>query len=189
MGLFDMFKDESAAEGDSFELMSIDTDDIGFKITNQDDELQHYIQWADVSRIYFNDDALSVTVEYGTGKTLVVTHEYSNWPVFLKSVPVHYKEFDQTKVNQFFETLQGCQVCGLVAVYHEVCENCGSGVFDVELDGDEFENETAFYKQMQLDFFELPIAPEEDSIYKMYPGWKALITEKELEDYTEEKYG
>jgi hypothetical protein len=189
MGLFDMFKNEDTGEDDSFVLMSIDTDEVGFKITNQDDELLHQIQWTEVSRIYFNDDIVSVTIEYGTGKKLVVTHEYSNWPLFLKSVPSHYKEFDQTKVNKFFETLEGCQVCGLTAVYNEVCENCGNGVFDVELDGDEFENETAYYKQMQLDFFDLSIEPEEGTIYKIYPGWKALITEKELNDYTEEKYG
>ncbi len=185
MGIFDIFNNEET-EDDSLEFFNIETDEEGFTITNQNDVEYYNVKWEDVGKVYFPTDHQTVEVELNSGDKIIITHEFSNWPLFLKAVPASFKEFDLKLVDSFFATLKACKVCGLLAVHDEICEHCGNGVYDEDIDGPEYENEAIYNKEMQSNFFEGEIKPDKDTIFKVDKDWKALITQSELDAYNNE---
>jgi hypothetical protein len=182
MDIFDdLVNDKDEAKDLIASFFSIGILPIGFTLSNADESIRHEVNWKYVTEIYFTDRNEAVQIKLSNGKELRIASDYSNWPQFLKAVPHRYAEFDRQVVTKIFATLQGCKACGLIAVHAEICEYCGTGVYDPEMDEEEFGNETEYYREHQLANFDGAIEPDSNTCFSIDKEWKALITEEDLE--------
>jgi len=186
MGIFDDFTGSNFEAKDLLgQFFTIDLQDDGFTLSNADESVFEEVEWNEVNDVFYDDDHQTVNVELTGGKILVIKPSYSNYPQFLKSVPEKFPNFNREYVSEFYAELEGCFVCGMVAVHDELCENCGCGHYDPEIDGEEFATPEAYYKQMQLEYFELTVDPGTSKFFQRFSEWKPLITEDELDEYNE----
>ncbi|SDK73464.1 hypothetical protein SAMN05421823_103412 [Catalinimonas alkaloidigena] len=159
----------------------------GFRVEKLDDgSVEHDVVWRRLEDIHFSPEKL-VLIRNGS-VYLEIPNEYSGWYALVQQVPVGYPGYDYGGVKQFFASLAGCDVCGLLAVTSHKCLSCGSDVWNEQL-AQEYATREAYVREKQLDLFEPSGEDETIDIHNCAeggfpsdPAWRALVTEEEIRE-------
>jgi len=163
----------------------IDILENGFQIKDKSNVIERTLIWTEVVDSTYSPEQL--TFQLTDGKTIVIPQVYyENWHALLKEIPQGYKSFDYNAVNQYFASLKGCAICGLMAVGEEnECLACGYDVWNPELES-ELGSQEDYLKQAQFENFlpaneHTPIAINNNPAFgfESFDGWIPYITESE----------
>lgn len=154
----------------------------GFLIKDIKGKVKQELNWDEVKdAVYYNDHVL---LKLNGGKHLELFEEkYDNWYELIKNMPKGFTGYNYQKVDAFFQSLKGCEVCGLMAVNSKNnCLVCGQEVWNSELAA-EYASKEEYLKESQMDFFE----PEDENNlneinnkpkagFDSYDNWKPLVS-------------
>jgi len=154
----------------------------GFVIENNNNEIETEVIWDLVNDANYNDK--NITLYFDKQKQIMIPLEnHSNWYELIKKTPNGFTNYDYQKVTSFFEKLQGCFICGLIAVDEtNECLVCGVEAWNIDT-SKEYKTKNAYIKEMQLEYFE-PYNNNDDKIeinnipefgFKSYDKWIQLI--------------
>ena len=155
----------------------------GFRIKDYDKNVETEIKWYSVKNAELFEDHIIFHLLNNRPPITVPEKYHQNWYKLIQEVPQDYPSYDYDYVKSFFENLQGCEICGLMAIHKGECLNCGNETWNTELE-EEYESKESYIKEMQYDQF----APDEESKkviisnnadygFKSYPDWIPLVKE------------
>lgn len=166
-----------------YRLRYIEITDGGFVVKNIEHKIENDINWDSVNDVDYNQKRLLLTIEGEEEEMVIPMQFHENWHQLIRKIPKHFPTCDYDAIQEFFEKLQGCDICGLIAVEEDgECMACGNQKWNSEI-GKDFESKEAYIKQMQIYEFE---PTEENEVvhinnnplygFESYPKWKAFIT-------------
>ena len=159
----------------------------GFQIMDSDKNIESVIKWYSVKNAEIFEDRIVFHFLNNQPQLTVPEKYYQNWYKLIQEVPKGYPDFDYSYVKSFFESLQGCEICGLLAVYNGECINCGNEVWNNEL-AEEYESKEAYIREAQYDQFapndneKVKISNDAVSGFSSYPGWIPLVKEADYKN-------
>lgn len=165
-------------------IIFLKSDKKGFIIEFNDDRETIKANWNDFDDIKLSNENVSII----KNKKIVhiIDDSYLGWYQFIQDVPIGFDSYDYIFVEQFFNNLKGCQICGLLALKNDKCLACGSEVWNKNL-LELFNSEVEYIKEEQLDMFEpceddpILLNNDPESGFKSDPNWIKVVTELELE--------
>lgn len=170
-------------------IQKVEYDDNGFKVSTFTKELKFESEWSEINDIQFSPEKLTFITykeKYNLPSNTV------DWHQFVQQLPKGYKGLDYDGISNFFERLEGCEVCGLMAIYDEECIHCGSELWNESLKY-EFDSKKEYIKEEQLWHFEpednepMDISNKASKEFKSYADWVPLITKAELLRFVREQ--
>lgn len=178
----DLFKRVDMVNTQYFELLVREMD----KHLNFKEISRERIFWKDIEQAKFDLKSLSLQLKVRNKRSPIKLNPSTHGGVYqlLKAVPA-FIDFNHKDVIELFRQMQGCKVCGSMAVYQELCQCCLSESWNEEL-RDEYDNEESYIKECQIDIFEvdedeeIDLNYDEDHIFKKDSSWKLLVAEEEL---------
>jgi hypothetical protein len=161
----------------------------GFSLGNGKKNVQY--RWDDFDTAEINPSRLEVKLK--GRKKLIINDQFFSFYTFLKKIPHHYKSFYYNTIDNFFDQLQPCKVCGLIAATTEKCLYCNSVEWNTEIEK-EYHTYEAYVKASQLEVFATWEKNEPFCDFKLTnhafntdPDWKPLVTKKEVLDYSKKE--
>jgi ribosomal protein L32 len=183
---------ETLLEDTIADLTIIDNISInGFEINHKNKKTS--INWKSLTSVEFNKKYTDLLIN-SNGKVQKIHKNAINWYKLIQSVPSSFDSFDYEYVNKLINRLTTCNICGSIAIDKKTCLDCGSSIFDnnIELD---YNGEEEYLKAEQLELFATMNNDEKfDGFYsdsnnfKIDSDWTPLITEKELMEYSEREF-
>jgi hypothetical protein len=153
--------------------------DDGFFIKNIENKIFSDIKWYNVKDATYSESEIVI---YQNQEEILIPNKYDNWYWLLREIPEGYVKFDYKSVRSFFEQLQGCEICGLIAVNNGECLSCANEVWNSELAND-YKSKEDYIREMQYDEFEpnneneeLVINNKADFGFKSYSYWVPLVS-------------
>ncbi len=161
----------------------------GFVIKNIEHKIEDDIKWTSVKNVDYNQKRLLLTIEGEEEEMGIPMQFHENWHQLIRMIPKGYTSCDYDSIKSFFDKLEGCDVCGLIAVEEDgECMACGNQKWNTEIEKD-FDSKEAYVKQMQIYEFEPSQENEVVHInnnplygFDSYPKWKAYIKEEDFKE-------
>lgn len=161
----------------------------GFSIGNGKKNVQY--RWDDFDSAEIHPSNLEVKLK--GRKKLIINEKFFSFYTFLKKIPHYYKGFDYNIIDNFFDQLQPCKVCGLISATNEKCLYCNSTEWNTEIEK-EYHTYQAYLKASQLEVFATWDKNEPfcdfkltDHAFEADPSWKPLVTKKEVLEYSKKE--
>ena len=159
----------------------------GFLIKDIEHKIEDDIKWSSVKDVDYNEKRILLTIEGEEEEMVIPMQFHENWHQLIREIPKGFTTCDYNSIKSFFDNLQGCEVCGLIAVEEDgECMACGNQKWNTEIEKD-FESKEAYVKQMQ--FYEFEPSEENEYIainnnsefgFESYSKWVPLI---KVEDF------
>lgn len=200
MGLFSKIREwhkaqEKKKEEEFFQkaiekIYLIQPKEMGFTIQSVGSKQCKEVAWVDVKNIYYRGQQL--TVETNTESISIPEKNHVGWHEFLSVIPKGFSGFDYAFVENFFNSLEACKICGIVAVMQNKCLSCLNQTWNDEMKT-AFPSEMDYLKESQLYLFEaeenesIVIDNTTNGVFTPDPNWKPLVTEKEVDDFHKEE--
>ena len=156
----------------------------GFEVVALDNAHDPWIiKWDEVHDVKHIGLGLAVITER---TTVEINKDWTGWHLFLRNIPRGYNGFNYDLTEQYFNSLLGCEVCGLMAVLNEKCQACGAHVWDEGMQ-EEYSSKEEYLREEQLTLFEpdeegekADINNESEGGFLSYKDWKPLVSEEDF---------
>ncbi|WP_289665938.1 hypothetical protein [Flavobacterium panacagri] len=130
------------------ELTEIELTQNGFIVDKPFGSKPKAFDWNEIQNIYFSQNKKEVIIEI-SNKQIVLKNSNIGWYEFIQNVPSKFASFDFNYVKTFMQSLQPCEVCGIIAVTDKVCIVCEN----VPWDNEKKKNKSEYLKAKQLKLF------------------------------------
>ncbi|UII28386.1 hypothetical protein LVD15_08145 [Fulvivirga maritima] len=150
----------------------------GFKLVSMNNQNQLDYKWSAVKDVVITKDGLEIT----TDSTQKISRKWQGWHQLIREVPQGYGNYNYEFVHQYLNSLEGCDICGLKAVYNNECLHCGTEVWSDDIK-ELSESKNDYVREEQLLWFIVGVDPEKIDInnkpengFESNPNWKPLIS-------------
>ena len=160
------------------------------------------IEWKDVQfcNLNMSDTSLDLGLADGT-KVNLKEKEISGWTNLLRAIPDRVSKTDSLKtfIKDYFQNLECCKICGLIAVKDGDCLSCGCNSYEKyfkeypQVLRDQIDTEKEYLKREQLFWFEPADTVEviklstTNFLYPKCDNWTPVVTEDEVKEYYKNK--
>lgn len=175
----------------SFSFDSITKDGFNLVFYGKKDRFH---RWEDFKTIKTNKSFKRIHLVKKSFGKVIISKDCLNWYELLKKIPPHFTDFDRKRVQNFFENLTPCMICGCIAVHDSECCVCQNSDWTIQIEC-EYKTKENYIKEKQLELFatedkEEQIVDffEEDDTFKLDKSWKPMVTEQEILDYSKKHY-
>jgi len=158
----------------------IRVNDNGFTISDSFMKIVDIFEWNLVENIELKDNSLFFYLK--NGKKITIPSSYhENWYELIQKIPKGFSNYDYNFVENFINNLQGCEICGMIAIHEEECLCCGNKVWN-NVFLDEYQSKEEYIKSLQLIEFDQIYSEKIKTInnkskygFKSFKDWKPLI--------------
>jgi hypothetical protein len=160
--------------------------------TKYTEHVPEKVTWSSVRSIEIKEDN-GIDIILRTGKVIEIFSDNHQRLEFLRKVPAGIEKFDYEGVQNFFNNLKPCKICGFYAIETDECLNCTFSIEDEKEWKEEGKSKEEYYKEEQLDYLTIYFDtndPVEKTLKEVYhsevfkhnPNWKLYPTKKEIEE-------
>ena len=136
------------------------------------------IEWNQTKSIRFSNYDKVLIIKTAE-KEIILNDDQIGWYEFIQSIPKKFNQFDFKKADAIIESLNSCEVCGIVAVRKNVCKVCESETWNQNTG----KNKIEYLKEKQLEHFEYKMEnkikikefAEPEHGFKADKNWKLYI--------------
>jgi hypothetical protein len=159
-------------------LTEISINEDGFSLQEPFGAEPKVFTWDFITDIYFSETKNEIIIQT-LEKQINLTNKYIGWYELIQNVPNKFVNFDFDYVVLLLNSLQSCEICGIVAVKENECIVCENTPWNTKMD----QNKIEYLKLMQLKLFSLRIKEgreiksqtEPEHGFKSNKDWKLYI--------------
>ncbi len=156
------------------EMVIVESNEQGYSIWKNKGELQVKRNWIDIEKAELSRDKL---VLHSNGKVAdIIERSASNWFELIQNIPDNMFPFNESLVRVLIDELEGCEVCGLVALKDDRCELCGVNKWTPMM-SEAYHNKSEYLKENQEDLFkdestgEIKVTITSEAGFEVFKEW------------------
>lgn len=149
------------------------------------------IFWENIAKVSLSKNELRLQTK-NDQKTYLNTST-QHFYALIKQIPKRFTNITTQQVNEYFEYLNPCLVCGAIASNHFKCNACETLVWTNSFNK-YYPNKQAYIKAKQLDLFaslqkngQQALTFSRDETFELNSNWQLLVSEEEIKTYSKKK--